>query len=56
VPHELTILHKSQRVTETRKLLKILREDASGDFAHIMTGEESWFFYQYEFVAMFTRD
>jgi hypothetical protein len=56
LPHELTILQKSQRVIETRQLLKILREDAGANFARIMTGDESWFFYQYEFVAMFTRD
>jgi hypothetical protein len=55
VPERFMIDQKQKRVEESRELLKFLRQDVDADFAHIMTGDESWFFYRYESAARFDR-
>jgi hypothetical protein len=42
IPHQLTIEQKRQRVAFSKQLLKILRQDESCQFKHILTGDESW--------------
>jgi hypothetical protein len=52
---ELTILQKQKQVIEAIELFKIVREGADANFAHRITGDESWFLCQYESAGMFTR-
>jgi hypothetical protein len=49
VPHSLTDVHKLQRVSMAREMLKILKADESQNFCHIITGDESWVLYNYAF-------
>jgi hypothetical protein len=56
VPHELTVVQKENRVVEATNLLSMLEADVGANFSHIMTGDESWFFYRYESDAMYVAD
>jgi histone-lysine N-methyltransferase SETMAR len=56
VPHELSRANKARRVEDSRLLLEELRKDSRRDFDHIMTGDESWFYYSYDSSSMFARD
>jgi hypothetical protein len=56
VPHEVNSANKVQRVTKSKTLLTALLADAGENFKHVMTGDESWFYYSYQSPAMFARD
>jgi hypothetical protein len=53
VPHELTLANKAKRVEDARMLLQVLRSGSEKHFACTMTGDESWFSYNYESPKMF---
>ena len=53
VPHNLSPANKAKRVTDARMLLQALTKDQDQNFSHIMTGDESWFYYAYESPTMF---
>jgi hypothetical protein len=53
VPYDLSATDKAKRVVDTRTLLQALRDDQSQNFSHIMNGDESWFYYNYESPTMF---
>jgi hypothetical protein len=55
VPHELSATEKAKRVVDGRKLLEALRNDESQNFSHIMTGDESWFYSNYESPTLLAR-
>jgi hypothetical protein len=44
-----------KRVEDAQRLLQALRDDPSKNFAPIITGDENWFSYNYESLAMFSR-
>ena len=48
VPHVLGIDQKRERVTESQKLLEALKADAPNEFANIITGDESWYYWSYD--------
>jgi hypothetical protein len=52
IPHSVTAAQKVQRVADARRLLK---SDQKNKSRNIMTGDESWFYYQYESDAMFAH-
>lgn len=47
VPHELNTAQKNNRVTQAKSMLKILQSEQRTKFDNIITGDESWFLYQY---------
>lgn len=53
VPHELTWQNKCDRVQKSEALLNILLEHKKTNFAHIITLDESWFYFRYQAKAMF---
>jgi hypothetical protein len=55
VPDDLSATDKARRVVDAQTLLQALRNDQSQNFSHIMTGDESWFYYNYESPTMFAR-
>jgi histone-lysine N-methyltransferase SETMAR len=55
VPHELTPAQMAQRVFDSILLAEALRADEKNQFRNIMTGDESWFYYQYESDAMYAH-
>jgi hypothetical protein len=55
VPHDFSATDKAKRVVDARTLLQALRNDQSHNFSHIMTGDESWFYYNDESPTMFAR-
>jgi histone-lysine N-methyltransferase SETMAR len=55
VPHSLTIEQKKSRVELSKQLLKILRNEESSEFRHLLTGDESWLYYSYPHDSMWTR-
>jgi transposase len=56
VPDELNSANKVQAVTKFKTLLTALLTDASENFAHVITGDESWFYYCDQSSAMFAHD
>jgi transposase len=52
VPHTLNATQKKERVKIATDMLKILKEDEENDFANIITGDESWFWYRYDHEAV----
>jgi hypothetical protein len=55
VLHAFSATDKAKRVVDARTLFQALRKDRSQNFAHIMTGDESWFYYNYESPTVFAR-
>jgi hypothetical protein len=55
VLHGLSATDKAKPVVDAQTLLQALRNDQSQNFSHIMTGDESWFYYNYESPTMFAR-
>jgi histone-lysine N-methyltransferase SETMAR len=55
VPHDLSATEEAKRVPDARTLLQALRNDQSQNFSYIMTGDESWFYYNYESPTVFAR-
>jgi hypothetical protein len=55
VAHDLGASDKAKRVVDLRMLLQALRNEESQNFSQIMTGDESWFYYNYESPTMFAR-
>jgi hypothetical protein len=55
VPNDLSATDRAKRVVDARTLSQALRNDQSQNFSHIMTGDESWFYYNYESPTMFAR-
>jgi hypothetical protein len=53
VPHERSARGKAKRALDARMLLQALRNGQSQNVSHIMTGNESWFYYNYESPTMF---
>jgi hypothetical protein len=53
--HELRATDKAKRVVDARTLLQALRNDSSQNFSQITTGDENWFYYNYELRTMFAR-
>jgi hypothetical protein len=51
VPHLLSDEQKKTRVSISKKMLQILSADEKNNFSHILTGDESWFFYEYPFTS-----
>jgi hypothetical protein len=47
VPHSLEADQRQSRVELSRELLKIPEQDQQYEFEHILTGDESWFFFEY---------
>jgi hypothetical protein len=47
VPHSLDDSQKAERVSLSADLLKILLEDQETFFANVLTGDESWFYFEY---------
>jgi hypothetical protein len=45
VPHDLSARDKAQRAVDAQMLLQALRNEQSQNFSYIMTGDESWFYY-----------
>jgi hypothetical protein len=56
IPYELNSANKVQRVAKSKTLLTVLLTDASENCSHIITGDESWFYYCYQSSAMFAHD
>jgi histone-lysine N-methyltransferase SETMAR len=56
VPHFLTDEQKLQRVNAAKEMLKILSADEKHDFKHIITGDETWLFFQTFQEAKWTRE
>jgi hypothetical protein len=48
VPHELTPANQAKRVEDARPLSQALRSDPENHFTHMMTCNESWFYYGYQ--------
>ena len=44
IPHSLNSSQKIQRVSQSRKLLKVLRQAKTIDYKLFYTGDESWFY------------
>jgi hypothetical protein len=53
VPHDRTARDKAKRVFDALMLLQPLRNDQSQNFSHSVTGDESWFYYNYDSPTMF---
>jgi transposase len=51
VPHALTEAQKIQRVDLSRNLRDTLQSQKFSDFADIITGDESWFLYDYPYTS-----
>lgn len=49
VPHFLSPIQKSQRENLAKELLQILLESKETNFTDIITGDESWFVYYYQY-------
>jgi hypothetical protein len=47
VPHSLEADQKRSQVELSREVLQILEQDQQYEFEHILTGNESWFFFEY---------
>jgi histone-lysine N-methyltransferase SETMAR len=56
IPHALNPSQKEKRVNDSKMLLTTLRQDKRHNFQHIMTGDESWFFYAYDSPAMYAQE
>jgi hypothetical protein len=55
MPHALAASDKSKRVVDARMLLQALTNDQSQNWSYIMTGDESWFYYNYDSLNIFAR-
>jgi histone-lysine N-methyltransferase SETMAR len=55
VPYDLSDPDKPKRVADARLLWQAPRNDQSQNSSHIMTGDESWFYYNDESSTVFTR-
>lgn len=47
VPHELNSFQKNERVRISKEMLQILQKEQRAHFMNILTGDESWFLYEY---------
>lgn len=47
VPHQLNIEQKKNRVECAKSMLKILRNEKRTHFNNVITGDESWFLFEY---------
>jgi hypothetical protein len=47
VPHSLEADQKRSRVEFSRKVLQILEQDQQYEFEYRLTGDDSWFFFEY---------
>jgi hypothetical protein len=47
VPHSLADAQKSEWVSLSTDILKILKENQETGFVNIITGDESWFYFEY---------
>jgi histone-lysine N-methyltransferase SETMAR len=45
IPHSLDDPHKTERVSLSRDLLTVLKKDQRKGFAQVITGDESWFYF-----------
>jgi hypothetical protein len=54
VPHDLTESQKAQSVKDSRMLLKALKADAKNNFVNIITGDESWYYWSYEYQSQWS--
>ena len=53
VPHDLTEEQKLKRVDMSKSILKILEKAEKKNFINIMTGDESWFYFNYQSSHMY---
>ena len=53
-PHDLTESQKAQHVTDSRMLLKALKADVKNNFVNIITGDESWYYWSYEYQSQWS--
>jgi hypothetical protein len=51
VPHSLSADQKAERVSVSREMLTILESEKCHDFDTILTGDESWFYFEYPYPA-----
>jgi hypothetical protein len=51
----LSATDRANQVVDARTLFQALRNDQSQNFSHIMTGDETWFYYNYEPPTIFAR-
>jgi hypothetical protein len=47
VPHSLDDAQKAERVSLSTGLWRVLKENQKTDFANIIAGDESWFYFEY---------
>jgi hypothetical protein len=47
VPHSLHERQKAERVSLSKDFLRILKENQKTGFANVVTGDESWFYFEY---------
>jgi transposase len=55
VPHSLNATQKRIRKELATEMLTILKEDEENDFVNIITGDESWFWYRYDYDAVWVK-
>jgi transposase len=55
VPHHLDPIQKQNRVSTSSQLLTLLQAEAEEEFAHVITGDESWFFLHYSHDSMWAE-
>jgi hypothetical protein len=55
VGDDLGVSDKRKRAVDAQLLLQELRKDESQNFSDIMTGDESWFYYNYDSPTIFAR-
>lgn len=56
IPHQLNALHKSVRVEISRTILCYLDKAKKNNFKFILTGDECWFEYRYNYKRMWVFD
>jgi hypothetical protein len=55
IPHSLDPHQKKERARIAQQMLEILKEEAKVGFAHVITGDESWFLYDYPFETFWGK-
>jgi histone-lysine N-methyltransferase SETMAR len=55
VPHELLVEQRNDRLVASEHMLEILESLNGTDFSTIITGDESWFFYEYSLTSAWAR-
>ena len=56
VPYKLSENHKKLRIKYSTKILGFLKQNEKTFFKNIITGDESWFFFQYDYKFQYGKE